>query len=63
MEASQKKADKARAPFQEKTDAAAAARAQVEVAVEDARNRMKEAEDYLEAARNKPGTIIFHRKL
>jgi DNA repair exonuclease SbcCD ATPase subunit len=55
MEASQKKADKARAPFQEKTDAAAAARAQVEVALEEARNRMKEAEDFLDAARNKPG--------
>jgi hypothetical protein len=58
VEASQKKADKARAPFQEKTDAAAAARAQVEVALEDAKKRMAEAEAFLVAAQNKPGVIV-----
>jgi hypothetical protein len=55
LEASQKKADKARAPFQEKTDAAAAARQQVEVALEEAKKRMSEAEAFLLAAKNKPG--------
>eukprot|EP00009_Paramoeba_aestuarina_P005149 CAMPEP_0201521090 /NCGR_PEP_ID=MMETSP0161_2-20130828/14086_1 /ASSEMBLY_ACC=CAM_ASM_000251 /TAXON_ID=180227 /ORGANISM="Neoparamoeba aestuarina, Strain SoJaBio B1-5/56/2" /LENGTH=319 /DNA_ID=CAMNT_0047919657 /DNA_START=62 /DNA_END=1021 /DNA_ORIENTATION=+ len=55
LAAAQKKADKARAPFQAKTDAAAAARAQVEVALQDAADRMKEAEDFLQAAKEKPG--------
>mmetsp|Transcript_9202 Transcript_9202/g.12414 ORF Transcript_9202/g.12414 Transcript_9202/m.12414 type:complete len:325 (+) Transcript_9202:56-1030(+) len=55
LEASQKKADKARAPFQQKTAIAEEARKQVEVAVAEAAARMQEAEDFLQAAKAKPG--------
>eukprot|EP00211_Chloroparvula_japonica_P008058 CAMPEP_0119121064 /NCGR_PEP_ID=MMETSP1310-20130426/1853_1 /TAXON_ID=464262 /ORGANISM="Genus nov. species nov., Strain RCC2339" /LENGTH=316 /DNA_ID=CAMNT_0007110601 /DNA_START=113 /DNA_END=1063 /DNA_ORIENTATION=- len=55
LEAAQKKADKARAPFQEKTKVAEQARQEAENAVAEAGLRMKEAEAYLEECRKKPG--------
>jgi DNA repair exonuclease SbcCD ATPase subunit len=72
LAAAQKKADKARAPFQEKTEAAETARAAADAAqaeanaaaaaaqaaVDDCATKMAEAEAYLEEVKSKPGCAM-----
>jgi len=54
-EAAERKADKLRAPFREAREAAEAARADADNAVEAARQRLAEAEAYLQEVKKKPG--------
>jgi len=56
LEAARKKAEKARAPFEAATKLAEAARAVAEDALEQTRQRLQEAENYLAEVKAKPGS-------